>query len=166
MDPKDIVPIARQIAQEAELLDQLLKKNSDPSQYDTTAVDKLWNHGFQPSEVEKKQSELLGLIQTLNRTLRGPHDFLHELVTSNWDKGALYCLLEHGVLERIPLNGEANIADLAEKSGLPPEKLLPMLRLAACEQIVLEPSPGFFSHGLMSRCVVSEPGLKAFLGFQ
>ncbi|CAM1511670.1 Fc.00g091830.m01.CDS01 [Cosmosporella sp. VM-42] len=166
MDHRDIVPIARQIAKKAEVLDRLMTSKADSTQYDAAAVDELWNHSFQPSDVEKQQSELLGLIQNLNRILRGPHGFLYELVTSNWDKGALYCLLEHGVFEHIPLNGEATLAELSKKTRLPSEKLLPMLRLAACEQMVLEPSPEIFSHGLMSRAIVSEPGLKAFLGFQ
>ncbi|KAF4982424.1 hypothetical protein FZEAL_1942 [Fusarium zealandicum] len=157
MDPRDILPVARDIAKEAETLSQLLGEN---------AAHQLWGHPPHGSEIEKSQSKLLGLAQKLDRSLRGPHDFLHELVASNWDKGAIYCLLERGVLDSIPLNGEADVTQLSKQSGIPEEKLLPMLRLAACEQILCESAEHVFCHGPISRELLADPGLKAFIGFQ
>ena len=147
MDPKDIAPLSREIVKEAELLEGLLfedRKDDSPEAL-------LWNHPPRGSDIERSQSKLLGLIQKLSRTLRGPQDFLHEFVASNWDKGALYCLLECRVLDEIPLDGH---------------KLLPMLRLSACDQILLESSEQVFRHGVISRELVQDPGLKAFVGFQ
>ncbi|KAM5347982.1 hypothetical protein ACJ41O_007806 [Fusarium nematophilum] len=168
MDPKDIVPIAHEIAKEAETLNQLLGDNhrSNDSHKGRGPEFQLWNHPSQGSAIEQSQSKLLGLVQKLNRTLRGPQDFLHELVASNWDKGALYCLLERKVLDQIPLDGEATLSALASKTEIPSEKLLPMLRLAACEQVVQEPFENVFRHGPISRELVTDPGLRAFIGFQ
>ncbi|RSL71962.1 hypothetical protein CEP54_001021 [Fusarium duplospermum] len=162
MDLKDIAPLSREIVKEADLLEELLFKNGK----DESPEALLWNHPPRGSDIEKSQSKLLGLIQKLSRTLRGPQDFLHEFVASNWDKGALYCLLECRVLDEIPLDGQATLAQLSEKTGIPRDKLLPMLRLAACDQILLEPSEHIFRHGIISRELVQDPGLKAFIGFQ
>ncbi|RSL51889.1 hypothetical protein CEP53_008270 [Fusarium sp. AF-6] len=162
MDPKDIAPLSRDIVKEADLLKELLFEDGK----DESPEALLWNHPPRGSDIEKSQSKLLGLIQALSRTLRGPQDFLHEFVASNWDKGALYCLLECRVLDEIPLDGQATLAQLSEKTGVPRDKLLPMLRLAACDQILLESSEHVFRHGIISRELVKDPGLKAFIGFQ
>ncbi|RSM19354.1 hypothetical protein CDV31_001776 [Fusarium ambrosium] len=162
MDPKDIAPLSREIVKEADLLKELLFEDGK----DESPEALLWNHPPRGSDIEKSQSKLLGLIQKLSRTLRGPQDFLHEFVASNWDKGALYCLLECRVLDEIPLDGQATLAQLSEKTGVPRDKLLPMLRLAACDQILLESSEHVFRHGIISRELVQDPGLKAFIGFQ
>ncbi|KAJ4209953.1 hypothetical protein NW767_000233 [Fusarium falciforme] len=162
MDPKDIAPLSQEIVKEAELLEGLLfedRKEDSPEAL-------LWNHPPRGSDIERSQSKLLGLIQKLSRTLRGPQVFLHEFVASNWDKGALCCLLECRVLDEIPLDGQATLAELSEKTGIPRDKLLPMLRLAACDQILLESSEQVFRHGVISRELVQDPGLKAFIGFQ
>ncbi|KAL6353423.1 hypothetical protein LRP88_13915 [Fusarium phalaenopsidis] len=162
MDPKDINPLSREIVKEADLLEGLLFEDGK----DESPEALLWNHPPRGSDIERSQSKLLGLIQKLSRTLRGPQDFLHEFVASNWDKGALYCLLECRVLDEIPLDGQATLAELSEKTGIPRDKLLPMLRLAACDQILLESSEQVFRHGVISRELVQDPGLKAFIGFQ
>lgn len=162
MDPKDIAPLSREIVVEADLLRDLLSEDGS----DESPAALLWNHPPRGSDIERSQSRLLGLVQKLGRTLRGPQDFLHEFVASNWDKGALYCLLECRVLDEIPLDGQASLAQLSEKTGIPRDKLLPMLRLAACDQILLEPSEHVFRHGFVSRELVQDPGLRAFIGFQ
>lgn len=162
MDPKDIAPFSREITREAELLEELLFENGK----DDSPEALLWNHPPRGTDIERSQSKLLGLIQKLSRTLRGPQDFLHEFFASNWDKGALYCLLECRVLDEIPLDGQATLTELSEKTGIPRDKLLPMLRLAACDQILLESSEQVFRHGAISRELVQDPGLKAFIGFQ
>lgn len=161
MDPKDIVPLTQAITAETNTLVELLSRLES-----SDADHALWDHPPHGSELEQSQSKLLGLVQSLNKTLRGPSDYLHELVACNWEKGALYCLLEHSVLEAIPLDGEASLSTLAEKSGIYKDRLLPILRLAACEQIVEESSDKTFRHGPLSEAIVRDPGLKAFLGFQ
>ncbi|KAM0432845.1 hypothetical protein ACHAPT_004547 [Fusarium lateritium] len=162
MDPKDIVPLSGEIVKEADLLKGLLFRNGN----EESPAALLWNHPPRGSEIEKSQSKLLGLIQKLSTTLRGPQDFLHEFVASNWDKGALHCLLERRVLEEIPLDGEATLVELSDKTGIPSDKLLPLLRLAACDQILVESSEHAFRHGPISRELVQDPGLRAFIGFQ
>ncbi|KAF7552271.1 hypothetical protein G7Z17_g4419 [Cylindrodendrum hubeiense] len=168
MDTRDIAAVAEEISKESEVLVQLLRNtqprglSNDASHLET----ELWNHPRRGSDIERSQSKLLGLTERLDRTLRGTQDVLHEFVASNWDRGALYCLLEHGVLEHLPRDGSVSLAELAEKTAISADKLLPILRLAACGEIVQEPAPEVFQHGPISRELVSDPGLKAFIGFQ
>lgn len=166
MNPTEIVPVAHEILAEAKVLNQLLTDVQVSDDGTAAPANELWNHPAHSSDVERSQSKLLGLAQSLNRILRGPHDFLHELVASNWDKGALYCLLEHDVLDHIPLDGSSSLTDLANRTGISAEKLLPILRLAACEQIIQESPEKVFRHELISRELVTDTGLRAFIGFQ
>lgn len=96
-------------------------------------------------------------------------DALLELVATNWEQGALYALLEHNVLELLPDGGGRDIISLpvlAEATGVPREKLLPMLRLAACHGFLREPVKEAFQHGVVSKALASDAGLKAFVSFQ
>ncbi|KPM40017.1 hypothetical protein AK830_g6532 [Neonectria ditissima] len=168
MNPRDIAVLADEISKESEALAQLLRNPQSRGPCDDTRhpASELWNHPPRGSEIERSQSKLLGLTERLDRSLRGPQEVLHEFVASNWDRGALYCLLEHGVLELLPHSGSVTLAELAEKTAVPAEKLLPMLRLAACGEIVQEPTNENFRHGPISEELVADPGLKAFVGFQ
>ncbi|KAK7417357.1 hypothetical protein QQX98_004634 [Neonectria punicea] len=163
MDPRDIAVIAEEISKESEILVQLLRNppsdgSSDDAKHPAT---QLWNHPPRGSDIERSQSKLLGLTERLDRSLRGPQEVLHEFVASNWDRGALYCLLEHGVLELLPHGGSVTLAELAEKTVIPAEKLLPILRLAVCGEIIQEPTNEVFRNGPISQELVADPGLKA-----
>lgn len=116
--------------------------------------------------IENAQTEIFGLAKKLTKLLHGPHGFLHEYVSSNWEYGALYTLLEFEILEKIPIGESAHVSQLAEQAGLPTRKLLNVLRLAACEDIVEETSEGSFGHTAISEELVKDPGYKAFIGFQ
>ncbi|KAH6895739.1 hypothetical protein B0T10DRAFT_587231 [Thelonectria olida] len=111
-------------------------------------------------------SRIVSLVEELGRELKSPHHFLYELIASNWEKGALYTLLEHNVLELLPERGTVSLAELAEKTSIPPEKLLPILRLTACNDFIQEPVKEGFQHGAVSKSLVRDPDMKAFIGFQ
>ncbi|KAH7150519.1 hypothetical protein B0J13DRAFT_594795 [Dactylonectria estremocensis] len=160
MDPGHLAALAEDISKESEVLVQLLEVHDSP---DADVETEARPHG---SAIEQSQSRLLGLSERLDRLLRGPSNVLHEFVASNWDRGALYCLLEHGVLELIPLDGPATLAELAAKTSISADKLLAILRLAVCGDIIQEPASEVFRHGPISRELTSDPGLKAFIGFQ
>jgi hypothetical protein len=98
--------------------------------------------------------------------VEGPHGFLHEYVSTNWEHGALYALLDFGILERIPLDGAMSIAQLAEQSHLPSEKLLRVCRLVACAGILRETEGGVFSHTAVSEELVTDAGFRAWTAFQ
>ncbi|KAF7559512.1 hypothetical protein G7046_g4648 [Stylonectria norvegica] len=148
MDARDIVPLAEQITTEATFLEALLQ-TAKPDDGNTDVSSTLWEHSIPGSQVEQIQTRMLGLVQQLNRALRGSHDFLSDFVASNWDKGALYCLLDHHVFEHIPLDG-----------GARPSRHWQLRHQELATQ------PGVFRHGLVSRELTVDPGLRAFIGFQ
>lgn len=167
MDVGDILPLAQGILNEAvALVTQLGNppkiKHSDGS----PRPNKLWDHPPPESNLAQSQAKLLGLLQKLSRAVRGPQDYLQELVASNWEQGSLYCLLDNGVLEHIPNDRSISVADLAAESSIPEDKLLSMLRLAACDHIIEKGEGETFRHGLMSRELVNDPSFKAFIEFQ
>jgi hypothetical protein len=83
---------------------------------------------------------ILALILRLDRLLEGPRGFFHEYVSTNWEYGALYILLEFDVLEKIPLDGSfVRAVELVKQIKLSFEKLLRICRLVATAGISEEP---------------------------
>ena len=129
------------------------------------ATSPLWT--THDEEISNLRSSILALTQHLDRLLEGPHGFLHEYVSTNWEYGALYTLLEFNVLEKIPLDGSPVRAEnLAEQVDLPPEKLLRICRLVATAGILVEPEEGSFTHTAISETLVRDEGYKSFIRFQ
>ncbi|KAL9594398.1 MAG: hypothetical protein Q9219_007057 [cf. Caloplaca sp. 3 TL-2023] len=125
----------------------------------------LWNS--QNSQILALRSSILALTQRLDKLLEGPHGFLHEYVSINWEHGALYALLEFNVLEKMPLGGSpVSAVQLATSSGLPPDKLLRICRLVATAGILHETEEGFFAHTAISEILVKDEGYKSFIRFQ
>lgn len=169
MDIANINLLAQAIVMEAESLTRILQGDEEPGYPSRTVLDdenELWSHPSPKSDLGKSQTNLLALLDQMSKCVRGPREFLCNLVASNWDQGALYCLLEHKVLEYIPVGMQVPATRLANQTGIPREKLLPMLRLAVCEDILEESSPGVFQHGLISRELLKDPRFKAFIQFQ
>ncbi|KAI5463847.1 hypothetical protein BGZ63DRAFT_471766 [Mariannaea sp. PMI_226] len=159
-----VAAISREIAKRSQDLVELSKDNK------TFKKSELDGDTFIQSDESRQIDEiiqlLLSLTAELKRELSSPTNFLEELVACNWDKGALYCLLEHNILELLPKTGTVSLTELAEKTAIPPEKLLPILRLSVCNEILQEPINERFQHSIMSECLVNDSGLKAFIGFQ
>lgn len=118
------------------------------------------------TDIAAPRTKALGLIETLARLIQGPHEFLHEYVSSNWEHGALYTVLQFDVLEKITENGHAHVSALAEQSGIPENKLLRILRLLSCKQIVNELDDGVFCHTAISKDLISDDKFKAWVEFQ
>lgn len=154
------------LKQTSDLSDKLAQNSIDaPSSLALGATSSLWTtHDDQISSV---RSSILSLTQHLDRLLEGPHGFLHEFVSTNWEYGALYTLLEFSVLEKIPLDGSSVPAtELAEQVNLPPQKLLRICRLIATAGILVESEEGRFSHTAISETLVRDEGYRSFIRFQ
>ena len=158
---ESLLGLAEQISDQAYLLTHLLKADGrvEPSHAEEKQTPHL-------AQISKAQENVLGLTKKLTRLLQGPRGFLHEYIGPSWEQGALYAVLEFNVLEKIPLDGEAHVSDLAAQSNIIEDKLLKILRLIACEQIVEETTEGTFRHTDISRELVNDKGFKAFIGFQ
>jgi hypothetical protein len=163
--PVGILAIAQEIFGETYLLSQWLKVNSisEPCLAVGTSTE-LWTS--KSKEIEQAKSNIVGLANRLTKLVHGPHDFLHEFISSNWDLGALYTVLEFNILEKIPLHSQIHVSSLSAQSGIPENKLLRILRLVSCEDIVEEISIGMFRHTAISEELVKDKKFRSFIGFQ
>ena len=164
-DSATMLALAEEIFGQTYLLVKQLKQNSitEPS-LAVGASTKLWSSDSK--DINTARTNICGLIKLLTKLLSGPHGFLHEYVSTNWEYGALYTVLEFNILEKVPLDGEAHVSELAVQSGLPENKLLSILRLISCEHILDEVSEGVFRHTAVSEELVKDRKFKAFIGFQ
>ena len=164
-DSTTMLALAQDILDQVARLDSHINRHSisQPS-LAVGASTELWTS--HSTEIESARSSVFGLTRQLTKLLAGPHEYLHEYVSSNWEHGALYALLEFSILEKIPLNGEAPVSSLASQSHLPEKKLLSVLRLISCEGILDEVSEGVFSHTAISEELVKDEKFKAWVGFQ
>lgn len=164
-DPATMLALAEEIFGQTYILVKHLKQNSmaEPS-LAVGASTELWSSHAE--EIATTKTSIFGLTKQLTKLLQGPRGFLHEYVSSNWEYGGLYTVLEFNILEKIPVDGQATVSKLAEQSGIPENKLLRILRLTACEQILEEVEEGVFRHTAISEALVKDDKFKAFIGFQ
>ena len=164
-DSATLLPLAEEIFGQTYLLVKHLKGKgiAEPS-LAVGASTELWSSHSE--EIDAARTSIFDLTKQLTKLLYGPHGFLHEYVSSNWEYGALYTVLEFNILEKIPLDGQAHVSQLAAQSDLPENKLLRILRLISCEQILDEISEGVFHHTAISEELVKDKKFKAFIGFQ
>ena len=118
-------------------------------------------------ELVASRTRALGLLDRLTRLLQGPHDFLHELVAPNWDHGALYAFLRSSTLEQIASSGgQATLGSLSAASKIPEDKLLRILALLRCKNIVHEPQNGVFALTAVSEDLIRDGDFRAWVEFQ
>ena len=163
-----LVATAESILSRTSDLSQKLSQRSinPPSDLSLGASSDLWN--IHDGEIQDLRSSILALTQRLDRLLEGPHGFLHEYISTNWEYGALYTLLEFDVLDQISLEAGSGVpaTQLAAATGLPAEKLLRICRLVATAGILQEPREGVFAHTAISETLVRDEGYRSFIRFQ
>ena len=164
-DSNTILALAEDILGQVTSLNNQLKQDSisQPCLAVGTCTD-FWS--LHSTELDSARSRIFGSTKQLTKLLAGPHEFLHEYVSSNWDHGALYTLLDFDILEKIPLDGKVHVSVLASQSRLPEKKLLSLLRLISCDGILDEVSEQIFGHTAISEDLVKDENFKAFIGFQ
>lgn len=147
-------------------IDQVLTQDTG-SQDATADLLGLWKTRNGSDPIEKAKINIIGLAQQLEKLTLGPQGFIHELVSMNWEHGALYVALELGVLEAIPEDGGTrSFAEIAARTSLQANKLLPICRLLSCSGILKEEEDGKFSHTFISAALVSNKGFSSWVGFQ
>lgn len=161
----NLLALAEEIFGQTYLLVQDLKQRSikEPS-FEPGSDSGIWS--TQPKEIQDTKDSIIELTGKLANLLEGPHGFLHELVCSNWELGALYCILEFEILQKIPLHGHATVSELSHESNIQKEKLLFILRLVACSNILEEFSNETFRHTAISELLLTDKDFRAFIGFQ
>jgi hypothetical protein len=113
------------------------------------------------------RSKALGMLSRLTTLLQGPHDYIHEFVAPNWDHGALYAFLQSKQLEYIASSGgRASLFSLSERSGIPEDKLIRILELLRCKDIIHEPEDGIFSLTAVSEDLLHDEDFRSWVEFQ
>lgn len=162
-----LVGLAEDVLAQTKKLSQFLQHSSisSPEQLSAGSQSGLWTEDS--LEISSLRSEITALTYHLNNLLRGPHEILHEYISVNWEHAALYTLLEWNVFNHLPINGSTVfVTELADKTGLPEEKLLRLCRLMATVGVINEPQEGVFSHTAISEELVTDDGFRNFIGFQ
>lgn len=90
------------LAQVQGLVEHMSTHSISPPSLQLGSHTELWT-SHPDKEILSRRNALVGLTQRLDKLVLGPHGFLHEYVSANWELGALYTLMEHGILEKIPL---------------------------------------------------------------
>lgn len=140
---------------------------SNGSQETTADLRTLWEARDGDDSIEKTKANIIGLAYDLEKLTLGPHGFIHELVSVNWEHCALYVALEHGVLDALPSDGSTqSLAEIATLVGLQPHQLLPICRLLACSGLISEAEPGSFGHTFISTALTTNDGFRSWVGFQ
>ena len=160
-----VLSLASKIFEESSRLNQNLDPR-DSLQQQTQLENPLEMMPSLPQGVDESRKRVLGLIERLKQLLQDPHEYLHEYVSSNWDHGALYVVLQANVLEMIPENGSAHIASLSKQSNIPASKLLRILRLLSCQQVVDEVDEEQFARTAVSEALIGDENFKAWVEFQ
>ncbi|WPH01302.1 S-adenosyl-L-methionine-dependent methyltransferase [Acrodontium crateriforme] len=108
-----------------------------------------------------------GLITQLSTFLHGPHEYLHELVSSNWDHGALYAALQARVIDHIAAStGGSSLYELSQHCDIPEDKLSRILGLLCCRGIISQPEQGVYVSTSVSRELIRDGEFRAWVEFQ
>ncbi|KAL8653256.1 MAG: hypothetical protein Q9210_002210 [Variospora velana] len=166
MEHMAIGNLAADILHECSVMDRECQaKNTAPPTLEAGTSTAFWSESS--TEITAARTKALGLLDKLGAVLRGPHEFLHEYVASGWDQAALYALLQSRTLEHIASSGGlASLGSLSAKSGIPSDKLVRILALLRCKNIVQEPEDGVFSLTTISEKLVDDGDFRAWVEFQ
>ncbi|KAL8791883.1 MAG: hypothetical protein Q9195_005545 [Heterodermia aff. obscurata] len=165
-EPQRIGQLAADILLECSLMDkQCQASGTAPPSLEAGASTAFWSETS--TEIATARTRTLGLLDRLSALLLGPHDLLAEFVASNWDQGALYAFLRSQTLEHIHSSGgHASLSSISEKSGVPEDKLVRILGLLRCKNIVHEPEDDVYALTAVSEALVSDADFKAWVEFQ
>ncbi|KAL8974393.1 MAG: hypothetical protein Q9197_001362 [Variospora fuerteventurae] len=166
MEHMAIGNLAADILHECSVMDRECQaKNTAPPTLEAGTSTAFWLESS--PEITAARTKALGLLDKLDAVLRGPHEFLHEYVASGWDQAALYALLQSQTLEHIASSGGlASLGTLSAQSGIPSDKLVRILALLRCKNIVQEPEDGVFSLTTISEKLVDDGDFRAWVEFQ
>jgi hypothetical protein len=166
MEHKGIGQLAADILYECSLIEKRCQTEGiAPPNLVAGASTAFWSEAS--PELTAARSKALGLLENLTALLQGPHDFLHEFVASNWDHGALYVFLQSQTLEYIASSGgRSSLYNLSKRSSIPEDKLLRILELLRCRNIVHEPEDGIFTLTAVSEELINDGDFRAWVEFQ
>ncbi|KAL8911232.1 MAG: hypothetical protein Q9171_003579 [Xanthocarpia ochracea] len=166
MEYKNIGHLAVDILHQCSVIDKECQANNTaPPTLEAGTSTAFWSESS--TEITAARTSALGLLDRLSALLRGPHEILHESVASNWDHAALYALLRSHTLEHIASSGGlASLSSLSAQSGIPSDKLVRILALLRCKNILQELDDGVFSLTAISEELIKDGDFRAWVEFQ
>lgn len=164
---EQVKQLCNEISTRSQAITSQPPNNENGRQGAAAELHSLWQARDGHDPLEKAKAQIMGLAQKLESLTLGPQGFIHELVSVNWEHGALYVALEYGVLDVMPRDGATrNLQEIAALTGLQPNKLLPICRLLACSGIISEDEPENFGHTFISIALTANKGFSSWVGFQ
>ena len=85
------------------------------------------------------------------------------LIIQQFNLVSLHAVNRFNIASSVPVNGEASIASLAQKSNLPEEDTRRIIRHAISNRIFIESSNGLIGHTAASKLLAQMPLLKEFI---
>ncbi|KAM3067370.1 hypothetical protein ACMFMF_009861 [Clarireedia jacksonii] len=166
MAHESITKLAADILHECSLMERQCQTQSiAPPSLNAGTSTAFWSE--ESLDLAAARSKTLGMLSRLTTLLQGPHDFLHEVVAPNWDHGALYAFLQSKQLEHIASSGgRASLSSLSERSEIPKDKLIRILELLRCRDIIHEPEDGIFSLTAVSEDLLHDEDFRSWVEFQ
>ena len=165
LEQKSIGQLAASILDECSLMEKECQiHDASPPSLVAGANPVFWSDAL--PQLTAARTRALGLLDRLAVLLQGPHDYLHELVASNWDHGALYAFLQSKALEHIATSGRASLASLSKQCGIPEDKLVRILALCRCRNIVDEVENSVYGLTAVSEAMLHDRNFTAWVEFQ
>ncbi|QGA14876.1 hypothetical protein EYB26_002532 [Talaromyces marneffei] len=159
--------LAAEILSECASMQKFCQANSITSPSLVAGADTTFWKTEPSSKLSVSRTKTLGLLERIITLLRGPHEFIHEFAASNWDHGSLYVFLRAKIMEQITLLGvTANVRNIAVASGVPEDKLIRILGLLRCKDIVHEAENGIYTLTAISEDLIRHPEFRAWAEFQ
>ncbi|KAL8790012.1 MAG: hypothetical protein Q9195_006561 [Heterodermia aff. obscurata] len=158
---------------------QLQEQNSSPTIHDRALLDgpnesadnALPAPGPSAKEVLDAKADLVQAASDLSLLVLGPATYLTALAysvsrvpTRYHDITALSVVLEFNIHTAIPLHGDISFSSLSHIVGFNATRLERILRLLFVRKVFSESRPGYVAHTPVSRQLVQNPDLAAFLG--
>jgi len=113
----------------------------------------------------KARMDLIAATKELHDIALGPKEGLRDLTWNSIDQLSLQAVYEFKVASAVPLSDSISYIDLAQKVSVPMLNLRRLLRHAMTNHIFSEPIKGFVSHTSVSRLLLDDNSMNAWVGF-
>ncbi|KAI8956190.1 hypothetical protein F4801DRAFT_525734 [Xylaria longipes] len=108
------------------------------------------------SDTSRARSKVLGLLDQIASSLKGPDEFIQGLSHGCQLLACLQWLVQFHVLGYIPPTGSAQLTDIADLVGVSEVSLSRIVRVVAAAGFLTEPQPGHIAHTALSAPFVKD----------
>ncbi|QIW97762.1 hypothetical protein AMS68_003280 [Peltaster fructicola] len=149
-DTQELTDLAQTISQAT----QIITKHRNAEDGDSSSTEQML----------KATAQLIQATTDMQILVSGPENFLKNMSLAYHEMTAMAVVVEFNLAPLVPLESSITFQELAKQSGAPPGRLERVLRLLFLRKIFYEPTSGSVAHTAISRCLVTNPELTAYLG--